>query len=77
MAVEAVSSSGNAAASAQVRARQPEQNDQPQSARKAESDRAQAEREAAERARAEAEKNNKPSVNTSGQTVGQRVNTSA
>ncbi len=76
MAIEAVSSNGNAAASTQVRARQPEQDQQAQQAQKAQSERAQAERKAAESARAEAEKN-KPTVNTSGQTVGQRVNTSA
>lgn len=76
MAVEAVSSSGNAAASTQVRARPPEQDQQSQEAQKLASDRAQAERVAAESARTEAERT-RPSVNTSGQIVGQRINTTA
>ena len=82
MEVDAVSSSNSAAASVPVRARPPEQNQQSQQsqqsqeAQKVASDRAQAERAAAEASRAETERN-RPSVNTSGQTVGQRINITA
>jgi hypothetical protein len=79
MEVDAVSSSSSAATTSQVRARPPEQNQQSQQsqeAQKAASDRAQAERAAAESSRAETERN-RPSVNTSGQTVGQRINITA
>lgn len=77
MAIEAVSSGGNVAASAQARVRPPEQDQQQsQEAQKAATERAQAERTAAESARSEAE-SNRPSVNTSGQVVGQRINITA
>ena len=76
MEVGSVSSGANAAASTQVRARPPEQEQPSQEVQKASNERAQAEASAAESARSEAEKN-RPSVNTSGQTVGHRVNTTA
>jgi hypothetical protein len=76
MEVNAVSSSSSSAVTSQVRARPPEQNQQSQEAQKAASDRAQSERAAAESSRAETERN-RPSVNTSGQTVGQRINITA
>jgi hypothetical protein len=80
MAVSSVSSGGNASASTaaktQVRAQQSERDQDAQKAQKAENDRTRAEREAAQNNRIQAEKN-KPSVNTSGHTVGQRVNTTA
>jgi chemotaxis protein histidine kinase CheA len=78
MAVDAVSSSvslaANAAASAQLRARTPAE--EQQSAQKVDNSRVQAQRGAAASARVEAERI-QPTVNTSGQTVGTRVNTTA
>lgn len=77
MSVDSVSSSGNAAASSaarsQVRLQQPEQE---QSAQKVASERARAEREVAKSAPVEAEKP-RPTINTSGQAVGSRIDTSA
>lgn len=79
MAVDAVSSSGNVAASTQLRARQAEPDDQ---ARKVENDRARVEREAAERSRVQNAREDqaqsaKPTVNAEGQQVGTRINITA
>jgi hypothetical protein len=87
MEVGSVSSSVGSAlnAQAQVRSRQPEpdpqtqqsqQAQQSQGAQQAQGSQSSQESEAADRARAEAEKN-RPSVNTNGQVVGTRVNTTA
>lgn len=78
MSVDQVASSQSAAAaSPPVRARQPEPAQQAQEVQKSGSgNRENAERKTEESARANAEQN-RPSVNTSGQTVGQKVNTMA
>lgn len=93
MEVGSVSSSLGSAlsAQAQVRSRQPEaepqtqqsqqplktqQSQQSQGAQQAQGSQSSQETEAADRARAEAEKS-RPSVNTNGQVVGTRVNTTA
>jgi hypothetical protein len=83
MAVDSISSSASAssaassaAAQSQQRSQQTQQSAQDQQTQKASNDQARTEREAAQRARVEAEQN-QPSVNTSGQTVGSRVNTTA
>lgn len=79
MAVDSISSSSSASASSSAAAQsqlRAQQSEQDQRAQKAGNDQVRAEREATQRAQTEAEQN-KPSVNTSGQTVGSRVNTTA
>ncbi len=82
MEVGSVSSSVNAAVSSQLRARPTDQDQQAQKTQQtqqAKNDRSVVDNEAAERARIEAQTNqtNRPSVNTSGQAVGTRINVTA
>ncbi len=79
MDISALSSSVNAASGTQVRARPPEQDQQALQAlraQRAQNAPAADENETAARARAEAE-SVRPSVNTSGQVVGARINVTA
>ena len=80
MEIGSVNSSQLAATStnaqAQVRARQPEQDQQAQQTQQARSRQANEGNESTVRAQAEVERN-RPTVNTSGQVVGTRINTTA